>query len=62
MAVPREFALAFIGDLPDDATWADVEYQVSVAAGVAEGTEDLEAGRTFTTEQLRRLLLQPPPR
>jgi predicted transcriptional regulator len=59
MATPKELALRFIEDLPDEATWADVEYQIYVAAGVAEGTEDLEAGRTFTTEQLRELLLQP---
>lgn len=38
--------------LPADATWEDVRYQVDLRASVERGLADIEAGRTLSVETL----------
>jgi len=53
MASVKEEATALIASLPEDATWADVEYQMYVRRAIEEGEADIAAGRIFTTEEVR---------
>ena len=53
--VKRE-ACALIDELPDNATWQDIAYQIGVRASIERGLDDAEAGRTLSTEELRRSL------
>jgi len=54
MATVKEEATALIASLPEDATWADVEYQMYVRRAIEEGEADIAAGRIFTTEEVRK--------
>ena len=40
----KEQAHAMIGQLPDDATWADASHEFAVAAEIAEGLAEAERG------------------
>ena len=56
MATVKEEAAALIAGLPEDATWADVEYHMYVRRAIEEGEADIAAGRIFTTEEVLRSL------
>ncbi len=40
--------------LPDDATWEDVLYQVYVRQSIEAGLEDVRAGRVVPADEVRR--------
>ncbi len=42
--------------LPDDATWEDVLYQVYVRQSIEAGLEDVRAGRVVPAAEVRRRL------
>jgi predicted transcriptional regulator len=42
--------------LPDDATLEDIEYHVSVMAGVERGLRDLDEGRSIPQAEVERLM------
>lgn len=42
--------------LPDDATWEDVLYQIYVRQSVEAGLEDARAGRLVSADEVRRRL------
>jgi predicted transcriptional regulator len=42
--------------LPDDATWDDVFYQVYVHQAIEAGLKDCQEGRTVSVEEVRRRL------
>lgn len=42
--------------LPDDATWEDVLYQVYVRQSIEAGLEDVRAGRLVPAAEVRRRL------
>ena len=52
----KEHARRVIENLPEDATWEDVEYAVYVCKKIAAGLADLDAGRTYTTEEVKQRL------
>ena len=52
----REEVIEMLRRLPDDATFDDIEYHVSVMAGVYRGIRDVEAGRTVTQAEVERLM------
>ena len=52
----KEEARRLIDALPDDATWADFTRMVFERQMVEEGIADLEAGRTWTSDQIREKL------
>ena len=43
-------------DLPDDATWEDVQYQIYVHESIERGLADSLAGRRITSQELLRQL------
>ncbi len=50
----KERARRIVDRLPDDATWEDLEYEVGVARGIAEGIRALEEGRVVSRAEVRR--------
>ena len=42
--------------LPDDATWEDVLYQIYVRQSIDSGLEDVRAGRVISADELRQQL------
>jgi len=50
----KEQAHALIDNLDDTATWDDVAYHMEVRASIEQGLADVEAGRVYTTEEVRK--------
>jgi hypothetical protein len=55
-ATVREEARRLVEQLPDDATWEDLLYQIYVRQSVEAGLEDARAGRLVSVEEVRRRL------
>lgn len=49
-------ALRLVGQLPDDATWEDVLYQLYAAQAIEAGLQDCRDGRTIPVGEVRRRL------
>lgn len=45
-------ARELIEQLPDNATWDDVAYEIAVRRSIERGLADLDAGCTYTSEAL----------
>ncbi|RFF28545.1 hypothetical protein DZK25_03150 [Wenzhouxiangella sp. 15181] len=45
-------ARELIDQLPENATWDDVAYEVAVRRSIEKGLADLDAGRVYTSEAL----------
>jgi hypothetical protein len=52
----RDEARRLIDQLPDDATWDDLLYQIYVRQSVEAGLEDIRAGRLVPVDEVRRRL------
>jgi len=52
----REETHRIAAQLPDDATWEDVFYEVYVRQSVEAGLADCEAGRLLSVEEVRSKL------
>jgi len=52
----KEEARKLIEALPDDATWADFTRLVFERQMIEEGIADIEAGRTWTSDEIREKL------
>ena len=52
----KEEARKLIETLPDDATWEDFSRLVFERQMIEEGIADLDAGRVWTSEQIREKL------
>lgn len=48
----KEAALEIVRDLPDDATWADLQYRLYVREKIERGLADIEAGRVVSHEEI----------
>jgi predicted transcriptional regulator len=53
---PKELAIQSIRDLPESATWADIEERVRFLAGIDKGLEDIRAGRLIPHEDVKASL------
>jgi hypothetical protein len=49
----KQTAHQIIDDLPDDANWKDLIYELSVLQDIEEGLSDSEAGRTIDNATVR---------
>jgi len=49
-------AKELIDQLPENATWDDVAYEIAIRRSIERGLDDLDAGRTFTSKALLELL------
>ena len=52
----RDLAIQSIGDLPESATWADIEERVRFLAAIDRGLEDIKAGRVIPHEDVKASL------
>jgi predicted transcriptional regulator len=52
----KEIAIRTIQDLPDSASWADIEERIRFLAGIDKGLADIKAGRVVPHEQVRESL------
>ncbi len=56
----REQAQRLLEQLPDDATWEDLQYAIYVHQAVEAGQADIDAGRHFTSQEVRQRFGLPP--
>jgi hypothetical protein len=49
----KEIAISTIRELPDDATWEDIQDRVNFVAAVRHGLREIEEGKTISHEQVR---------
>jgi predicted transcriptional regulator len=52
----KEEALKLVESLPDDATWEDLTRLMLERQLIEEGIADIEAGRVWTSDQIREKL------
>ena len=52
----KKEAHRIVDELPDDATWEELEYRIHVRRKIERGRRDIEEGRTLTTEEVRQRL------
>jgi hypothetical protein len=50
----KQTAHQLIDELPDDASWKDLIYELSVLQDIEEGLRDSEAGRTIDNATVRK--------
>jgi len=50
----KQTAHQLIDELPDDASWKDLIYELSVLQDIEEGLNDSEAGRTIDNATVRK--------
>ena len=55
-ATVRDEARRLVEQLPDDATWEDLMYQIYVRQSIEAGLKDVQEGRIISTEEVRRRL------
>lgn len=52
MATVKEEAAELVSNMADDATWSDLIYSIYVRRSIEQGLADIEAGRTYSTEEV----------
>ncbi len=52
----RDEAHRLVDQLPDDATWEDLLYQIYARQSIETGLADCEAGRVVSSDEVRRRL------
>jgi predicted transcriptional regulator len=54
----KEIAIKTIQEMPDSATWNDIEERIRFLAAIQEGLEDIKAGRVIPHQDVRESLKQ----
>jgi predicted transcriptional regulator len=49
----KQVAIHTLEDLPEDATWDDVQERINFVAGVRRGLRELDEGKGIPHEQIR---------
>ncbi len=57
MSSAKDAARKIIEQLPEQATWDDIMYELYVKQKIEEGLADIKAGRTIPHEQVKAELL-----
>ncbi len=52
----KEEARRLIEQLPEDATWEDLQYEIYVRQAIEAGLKDCREGRTLPVSEVRRRL------
>ena len=52
MTTAKEEVLRILALLPEDASFEDIQYHISVRQKIDHGLEDVEAGHTLSEEEL----------
>jgi predicted transcriptional regulator len=50
----KEQAQRLLETLPEDATWEDLQYAIYIHQAVEAGQADIDAGRVYTSEEVRQ--------
>jgi predicted transcriptional regulator len=50
----KDAAMEIVRDLPEDATWEDLQYSLYVREKIERGLADIEAGRVVSHEDIKR--------
>lgn len=50
----KEQALQSISDLPEDASWEEIQERINFMAGVRKGLEEIDAGEGIPHEEVKR--------
>jgi hypothetical protein len=50
----KQAAIRAIEELPDDASWEDVQDRISFVAGVRKGLRELDEGKGIAHDQIRQ--------
>jgi len=50
----KEDAHKLVEELPENATWGDLRYQIYVRESIERGLEDSRAGRVKSVEEIRK--------
>jgi predicted transcriptional regulator len=45
-----------IDQLPESVSWSELAYHIEVRASIERGIEDADAGRTYTTDEVKKRL------
>ena len=54
----KEQARKLIDNLPDSVSWEDLLYEIYVRQKIAQGLADVDAGRTYSQEEIEREFLR----
>lgn len=54
MATVKDQLRTILEELPDDVSFEDAVYQMYIHAKIERGLADVEAGRTVTTDEIKR--------
>ncbi len=54
MGTAKEEVRKLLDQLPEDSSYEDIQYHIYVREKIQRGLEDLEAGRTFTQEEIEQ--------
>jgi predicted transcriptional regulator len=54
----KEIAIKTIQEMPDSATWNDIEERIRFLAAIEEGLEDIKAGRVIPHQDVKESLKQ----
>lgn len=49
----KEIAIHTIAELPEDATWEDIQERISFVAGVRKGLRELDEGKGIPHDRVR---------
>ena len=49
----KEIALKTVNDLPEDASWEDIQERINFVAGVRKGFRELDEGKGIPHEKVR---------
>jgi hypothetical protein len=49
----KEIAIKIIQELPEDATWEDIQERVNFIAGVRKGLKELDEGKGLSNTQVK---------
>lgn len=52
----KSSAHELIDQLPESVSWSELAYHIEVRASIERGIEDADAGRTYTTEEVKKRL------
>ena len=54
----KEAAVRSIQELPEDATWEDIQERINFVAGVRKGLRELDEGKGIPHEKLREEFME----
>lgn len=52
----KSSAHELIDQLPDNISWSELAYHIEVRASIERGIEDVDAGRLYTTDEIKKRL------